>query len=177
MECAGRTLLTWLKLSFARRFGDDAAHGRDDSDVSASSGVHDSAGSMSPVRTRKRRAAADKAADGDLARRGTGSLSGSDPYSSRASSSGGRHAAQNGHAEDGHGHAHSNGHVEVAEFVAPPMARVPEHEQVPVPPDRHALGINLQTGGFLLGASFRAHVGAAHVGAHTSTWALTRAQT
>ncbi|KAK9843420.1 hypothetical protein WJX81_001473 [Elliptochloris bilobata] len=103
----------------AKWFGNEAANGLEDSDASASSGVHDSASSMSPVHSRKRRAAA-AAANGN-ARRASGSLSGSDPYSSKASSSAGRHSAHNGHS----GEARAN----AGEAAAPAMPRVPELEQ------------------------------------------------
>lgn len=101
-----------------RRFGSEALTHADDSDASASSGVHDSAGSVSPTHSRKRRSAAAYGDRRDDARLASGSLSGSDPISSRGSS-GGRHCAHNGHACEVH-----------AESTATMMPRVPEVEQV-----------------------------------------------
>ncbi len=106
------------------RFGEGAGHAPDGSDASASSGVHDSAGSLSPVRARKRRAAG----AGEPRRGGAHSLSGSDPFSSHTSGSSGRHSA--------HGAAEERA-ADIAECLAAPvervptMARVPEHDQVP----------------------------------------------
>ena len=101
-----------------RRFGSGSLAHADDSDASASSGVHDSAGSVSPTHSRKRRPAAAHGGRRDDVRLASGSLSGSDPISSRGSS-GGRHCAHNGPACEVH-----------AESTATMMPRVPELEQV-----------------------------------------------
>ena len=101
-----------------RRFGSEALACADDSDASASSGVHDSAGSLSPTHSRKRRPAAGPGDRRGDSRDASGSLSGSDPISSRGSS-GGRHGAHSGQACEVH-----------AESTASMMPRVPELEQV-----------------------------------------------